>query len=186
VKNYLKNTQGVFIGFALAGIFMFAGAFVAGESQKIGYVESDKIFEQMPESKQVEAKLKAKAEGWNAEFEKMKKDLSDAKADYDLKEGTMSAATKDQKQKDLQAKFQKLQEYQQQKLGQGGELEQEQVRLLKPIEERVIAAIEQTAKAEGIAIVLNKGKVANSVVYANKQLDLTFKVLDRLNRGGSK
>jgi len=178
-KSFLKGT---FVA-SFLGLFLLAGtAFVTQGGQKIGYVDSEKIIQQMPEAKGAEVKLQKIAQRWEVEFSQLKKEYSDLISDYERKQATMTASAKADKEKEILQKQQALQEYQQKKLGRGGELERKQAELLKPIRAKAVAAIEKTAKKYGYSMVLDKGGIVSTVLYADKKNDLTFKVLDALNK----
>ncbi|ACF14253.1 outer membrane chaperone Skp (OmpH) [Chloroherpeton thalassium ATCC 35110] len=178
-KSFLKGT---FVA-SFLGLFLLAGtAFVKQDDQRIGYVDSEKIMQQMPEAKGAEAELQKTAQRWEVEFSQLKKEYEDLLSDYDRKQATMTASAKEQKEKEIIQKQQVLQEYQQKKLGRGGELERKQAELLKPIREKAIGAIERTAKKHGYTMVLDKSSIVSTVLYADKKDDLTFKVLDELNK----
>jgi len=75
--------------------------------------------------------------------------------------------------------------FRQEKFGQGGEFFQKQEQLLNPIKERILKTIEQIAKEEGYAFVLDKN--ADFVVlFADDDYDLTYKVLDRMRKKNKK
>ncbi|NTU50757.1 MAG: OmpH family outer membrane protein [Desulfobulbaceae bacterium] len=165
---------------ALLSLFLLGGTVFAQGVQKIGYVDTEKLIQQMPEAKQAEAALKKLTDQWEAEFGKLKKDYEESIADYERKKSTMAATAKQQKEEEILKKQQVLQEFQVKKLGRGGELERKQVDLLKPIRDKAMKAIEKIAKQQGYTMVIEKGSVVNVVLYADKANDLTFKVLDEL------
>jgi Skp family chaperone for outer membrane proteins len=61
------------------------------------------------------------------------------------------------------------------------EIQNKREEFLEPIRKKMKEAIESVAKEEKISLVLNK--VTDTVLYAEDQLDITFKVLDRIKRG---
>lgn len=172
--------KGSFVA-ALLSLFLLTGtAFAQKGPQKIGYVDTEKLIQQMPEAKQAEASLKKLTDQWEAEFGKLKKEYEDTIADYERKKSTMAPAAKQKREEEIIKKQQVLQEFQMKKLGRGGELERKQAELLKPIRDKAVKAIEKVAQKEGYTMVLDKGGVVNIVLYGDKGNDLTFKVLDEL------
>lgn len=69
-------------------------------------------------------------------------------------------------------------QYQEQKTA---EVQQIRDNFLKPIREKVQAAIEAIAKEEKLNLVLDK--VAGLVLYSEDKADITYKVLDKMKRG---
>jgi outer membrane protein len=77
---------------------------------------------------------------------------------------------------------QSLMQFQQQAFGQpNGEVYIKNEELFAPIKEKVFTAIEAIAKEQGMVYVLDRSTEA-VVVYADSEFDLTFKVLDKLNK----
>jgi outer membrane protein len=178
MQKFFKG-KSFFIGFGLAfGIVIGGAAMQNGGGSKVGYVDTEQVMSAMPETKKIQDQIQKLTAGWQTEFDKMKKEAEDMAKDYELKKASMTEDARKKKEEEIQKKVQVLQEYQGKKLGRGGELEQKQVELLKPLETKVIAAIEKVAKSNGYAIVLSRGGVANPVLYGDKSNDLTFKVMD--------
>lgn len=175
-KHLLKSS----ILLTVLSISLFSTSAFAQKSQKIGYVETEKIIAQMPEAKQAETRLKNITERWDAEFSQLKKDYQDAIADYERKKATMTTTAKTKKEEEIVEKQRVLQEFQAKKLGRGGEYDQKQAELLKPIREKVMSTIQKVAIKHGYSLILEKGGLAGVVLYGDKKDDLTFKVLDEL------
>jgi outer membrane protein len=81
----------------------------------------------------------------------------------------------------LQELDQKRREFAAQKLdARTGEAAVEREKRLAPIRERVLRVIETVAKEDGFTFVFDR----TNVLYADAKVDLTYKVIDRLKRGG--
>ncbi|MBC8044908.1 MAG: OmpH family outer membrane protein [Rhizobacter sp.] len=185
MSRFTTVSKGTLLGFGLgfglaAGVALSTGFAPMLVEQKIGYIESETIIEQMPETKSIQQQLQKMKEKAQTDLQKSQKEYTDAVEDYQKKMGTMAADAKQKKEDELRQKGQKLQE-----LGNARqqELQEKQVALLKPLEEKVVNAVSQVAIEQGFAMVLNKGGVANPLVYGNKSFDLTYKVLDKINTG---
>lgn len=173
----LANGKSFLVGFGLAMGFMLGLGASGANDVKVGFVDTDNVIAQLPDSKGIQEKMKKMQEGAEAEMQKMAKGLQDAFEEYERKKSTMTEEAKKKKEEELLEKRQQLEEFRYQKQG---ELQKKTAELLKPIEEKVMKAVEKVAKQYGYAIVLNKGGVANPVLYGDKTHDLTFKVLDAL------
>ncbi|KAK3582302.1 hypothetical protein CHS0354_023842 [Potamilus streckersoni] len=132
-------------------------AFQSSKPTPVAFVETEKIIQQMPEAKTVQAKIQKIGEEWQKEFNEMKKDYEEGLQEYERKKAMMSESDKKKKEESIMKLAQKLQEYQAQKLGRGGELEQKQAELFKPLEEKVLKSVEKVAARNGWSIVLSKG-----------------------------
>lgn len=159
--------------------FSIAGA----QTLKIGYVDSQKIFEGLPEAQDAKKKLDTLARVWQNELEKMSQDFQAQYEDYQAKQGTMTDAAKKTKEQELLKLQNAVNEYRQAKFGQGGDLAKEQKKILEPLQERVLKVIGDIAREEKISFMFDKLQDASLLLYAEEKYDYTFKVLDKLKRG---
>lgn len=150
---------------------------------KIGFVDSDVIFQQYPEAQEVQKKLDAMIRGWQDEIDRMTQEYQTNLQDYQQKQALMTEPAKQKTEQDLISLRQKILDYQNQKLGQNGELSQQQDKLLGPVKEKIIKAIEEVAKEESFHFILDRNDQFLIVLYGDARFDVTFKVLDRLKRG---
>ena len=150
---------------------------------KLGYVDSQKIFEGLPEAKVAQDQLDARLKVWQDSLDMLSKQyLSEFEA-YQSQQGMMSDAAKEEKQQQLLQLQQVVQEYRTAKFGQGGEAARLRQSVLAPLQEKVLKAINEVAKAEGLNFVFDKIEDASLLLYAEEKYDYTFKVLDNLKRG---
>lgn len=150
---------------------------------KLGYVDSQKIFEGLPEAKVAQDQLDARLKVWQDSLDMLSKQyLSEFEA-YQSQQGMMSDAAKEEKQQQLLQLQQVVQEYRTAKFGQGGEAARLRQAVLAPLQEKVLKAINEVAKAEGLNFVFDKIEDASLLLYAEEKYDYTFKVLDNLKRG---
>ncbi len=163
--------------------FMFAVS-PKDPSVKIGYVNSETILNQLPEAQAAQRKLDALMKAWSDTVNQMSQDYQ-AKVDSYTKQATMMTdQAKQQAQQEINNLQQQILQYRQEKVGQGGELDQTREKLLKPIRDKVYGVIAQVAKTQGMQYVLDKRQDLAVVLYANPDYDLTYKVLDILTRQG--
>lgn len=106
---------------------------------------------------------------------------------YQKKQALLDPKAKADLEKSLQDMQLRIREFQYQKFDtREGEISQLRERLFAPLQEKVLNVIAQVAKEDGFAYVLDKMENATIVLYADQKYDLTFKVIDRLKRGGLK
>lgn len=159
---------------------------------KIGYVDSEVILKQLPEAKKVQTDLEglqklyvdtvaAKENDIKGRAEVFKTAYDDAQKKVEsgvIKSETELKALNDQiagMQKDIQALSDELDVYKQRVQN---DLVARQNELFKPIRDKVSATIETVAKELKYNFVFDKA--AGSMLYGEKESDITFKVLDKL------
>ncbi len=166
----------------LALLFTFIVSLQAQGQQKVGYVNSEKILQELPAAKEAKDSLALIVKVWQNEIDRMSKSLQEKYEDYKKKQGLYNEQTKLTEQQKLVEEEQRMNEFRQQKFGQQGELALQQDRLMAPIKDKVFTAIKQVAAENKLSFVFDKaGDVL--LLYAEPSADYTFKVIDRLKRG---
>lgn len=145
----------------------------------IGVVDVQSIVQQMPEALAADANLKDMQKALQDTIIKMQ-DALQKKVDNYLKQKNMMSIEQQQKQeKAIQEEQQKLQQFYNEKLN---EIQNKREEFLEPIREKVKLAIQSVAKEENMSFVFDKGNAA--VLFSEDKFDITFKVMDRIKRGG--
>ncbi|MCE1189897.1 MAG: OmpH family outer membrane protein [Ignavibacteria bacterium] len=167
----------------LFSVLFFSAVYAQAQSAvpatlKIGYVDSEVIFQQFPEAIKAKGQLEAFSKSLNEKLDSMGMALQTALGEYRKLENTMPEAKKTEQQQKLVAQQQAMEEF---RRGAQGEVMQKQDKILKPVKEKIIKMIEVVAKEENMQFVFDKPEEA-ILLYADSNFDLTFKVLDKLTR----
>ena len=152
---------------------------------KIGYVNSATILDQIPEAQAAQRKLDALMKAWSDTVNQMSQQYQEKADSYQKQSTMMTDQAKQAAQQDLGSLQQQIMQYRQEKVAQGGELDQTRERLMKPIREKVYKIISQVAKDQKMTYVLDKRDELAVILYADPSFDITYKVLDILNREGN-
>jgi outer membrane protein len=168
----------LFAAFLLSCTFAFAQT-----AQKLGYVDSQTILTQLPESIKAQGDLDALTNKWTSQLDSMTQAYQGALANYQKQVNTMPEDKKLVAQQNLIAQEQSLIDFRRQKFGQGtGEIYKKQEELFNPVKEKIYKAISDVAKREGMQFVFDKsGDIV--LLYADAAFDITYQVLDFLRRG---
>ncbi|MBP1647355.1 MAG: outer rane chaperone Skp (OmpH) [Bacteroidetes bacterium] len=158
---------------------------VAGQAQaqKIGYVNSTKIFQEYPAALDAQKKIDAIGRPFQDSLEAMQKDLQARYEDYQKKESMMNDASKRTEQQKLVEMERRANEYRVEKFGQDGELARQTEKIINPIREKIKSAIASVAKEEKYSFVFDKTEQIQVLLYGDPNQDITFKVIDKLKRG---
>lgn len=172
-------------------IFLLVCGLSADAQVKIAFVDSEIIIAQLPEAQDVKKKLedlqkqyvdtitaaeteiKTKADVFKTKYEDAQKQIEAGKLNADQIKAL--EAELGQMQEEVQLLDQNLALYKQnvQKV-----LVDTQVELFKPVREKITKAIENLAKELKYNVVLDKA--SDGLIYGDKEIDITFKVLDKL------
>jgi outer membrane protein len=145
---------------------------------KIGYIEYEKVLYLMPEVDGVKAKLEETQKGYELNIEAMKKEMADIE---NLLQNTpnIDEMIKESKYRRYQSLQQEIQQfaYQAQEKIQAKEVE-----LMKPLYDKLDAAIKEVALAKGYDFILTDGNAGGYVVvYSKNESDnITKAVMEKL------
>jgi outer membrane protein len=156
----------------------FAGAASAqGTTIKIAFVNSQALMEAAPGRAQATELLNKEGQGYQVQLQKMQDSINGLYASYQKAEPTLSATQKEAKQKtirDLETVF------------QGKQLEFQKAfddrtkEVMAPITDQVKKVIDDIRVEDGYAIILDNAPGAGNIVAADKNLDITDRVVSRL------
>jgi len=175
----VKRTQLILTAVCLVFFGMTANA----QNLKIGFVDSQKIFEGLPEAAAAQKQLDAQLTVWRDSLETMSRNFQTAYESFKAQEGMMADGVKQEKLQNLAKEEQSIRAYQERKFGQKGEAARMRQAVLQPLQDKVLEAIQSVAKAEGLNFVFDKIEDATLLLFADAKFDYTFKVLDMLKRG---
>ena len=177
-----RITLGISIAFFL---FLLSGSQAHAQLQKIGYVNSAKILQELPEAQEAQKKLDSLGKSWQAELDKMSRELQQKYEEFQKKEALLSEQAKRDQREELVVHEQKGIQFRQQKFGADGELAVATDSLLSPIKKKVMKVIEQVAKEEKLQFIFDRNDQILVLLYGDPAFDYTFKVIDKLKRSKS-
>ncbi|MBS1517969.1 MAG: OmpH family outer membrane protein [Bacteroidetes bacterium] len=187
----MKNSNLKLLIFIItAAGFLFSGNLMA--QVKIGFVDSEVILKQLPEAQKVqkqledlqklyldtiqtkETELKSKAETFKTRYADAQKSVESGtvSSEADLKSLNEEISGL---QNELQLLSESLDNYKQ---NIQNSLLQTQQELFKPVKEKITKTIEEVSKSLKINFVFDKAD--GTLLYGDKEFDITFKVLDKL------
>lgn len=147
--------------------------------QKIGYIDSDLILQNVPEYASVQQNVDRLAQEWEAELDKMQQDADNLFREYQARELLYTSEERKRKQEEIIQKEEEIEQYRLRHFGPEGELFKQQEQLMRPIQERILEAIEEVASTEGYDYIFDKhGDFL--FLYAREQFDVSLYVLEEL------
>ncbi|MGQ0714110.1 MAG: OmpH family outer membrane protein [Gemmatimonadaceae bacterium] len=166
---------------ALGTLVFAATAAVAQAQVKIGYIKSQTILANAPGRAAAETQFEKEMTTYRAQVQRMGDSLNALIADYNTQETTLSPQAKETRQRDLRAKEE---EYQRRTQELQQQVRQREAELVRPIMEQINKVIDELRAEEGYTMIFDAENQAGVVVAADKNLDLTEKVLARLRAAG--
>lgn len=150
-------------------------------AQKYCVVDSEKIFKSLDAYNRVMTQLDELGKAYQTEVDNKYKSIEILYNNYMAQRDNLSASTRAALEQQILQKEQEAQKYQQEIFGENGTLMKKRVELIKPIQERVFAAIERYAKMFGYELVLDKASNV-SILYSGAGVDHTQQIINELKR----
>ena len=121
---------------------------------RIGIVNSQQIFELMPEKAQAEAKLKALSDRYHAEYELLKSEFDKKYADYQTvaADAAMPETIKERRVQELQESDKKMREFEHRA---ADDIAAQRAVLTKPLTDKIQAAIRKVGEQGAYDLVLD-------------------------------
>ena len=171
------------IGLSIA-LIVFSGAFsnLSAQKFKFGYTNSQKLVEEMPETKKAQEDLKALTEkhtkrfqDMQAEYQKKYQEVVENSQLVDASPEKWDDLTMQDKQEELMSLQQRMQKYEQ---SAQKAINDKQVELLTPISEKVQKAIKEVAEEGGYTFIFDEA----TLLYFSKSqvIDVTDAVKKKL------
>lgn len=133
-------------------IALMAACTLTGFAQKFGHIDTQDILLNLPERSEAQATIEARAAEYEMELARMQQEFQTKYAEYQSKGSTWPAAILEQKERELQALDQGMQEFGATVQNELVSLEQE---LLMPMVERVQEAINQVGAENGFTYIFD-------------------------------
>ena len=149
------------------------------QAQRFAYVDVDKILEAIPEYKTAQSTLDQTASKWKQEIAQKYRQIDELYRRYQAEQPLLSESAKKQREDEIVNKEKEAREFQKEKFGPEGALFKKRQQLVKPIQDRVYASIEQYAIDRGFDFIFDKSGGV-SILYANPKNDKTDDILKRL------
>jgi len=166
---------------SLVASAMVVGTAVSALAQdiKIGYIDSIKIFAEYSETQEAERIYRQEVDVWTAEKNRREQEIVRLREELQAQSLMLSEEKKQEKRLELEKKMGDYERFMQETFGDTGLAAQRNKELTQPIIDKINKILEDMAKERGLLLVFD---VANAdVVYADKTLDLSQAVLDKLN-----
>ena len=147
---------------------------------KIVYIDSYRIRLEYKEFQDAQAQFNKEVEQWNVEVEKGQKEIETLESDLTKQALILSDAKKKEKEAEITLKKDVWQKMANDIFGPDGRAERRNAELTKPLLDKINAVLEKIAIGEGYALVLDT--VNGNIAYGKKDLDITEKVLEELEK----
>ena len=161
----------------ITGLFTLMMFF--GFAQKYAYINSEYLLSQIPEYKEAQAELDRVAVQWQKEIEAKFATIDSMYKRYQVESITLPEQIKKSREDAIIAQEKAAKDLQKKRFGQNGDLFKKREELVKPIQDRVINAVNDYAKERGFAFVFDTAGDL-TIIYADPKWDINEQVLQKM------
>ena len=148
-------------------------------AQKLAYVDTQTILEEMEEYQAAQKEIDNQSKKWQEELEQKYAGIEKMYRDYQAEEVLLPDDVKQQRQEAIFEEERKAKEFKKEKFGYDGELYKLQDQKIRPIQDQIYAAVEAVAKERRLDVIFDKS--GNSgMLYTNALFDKTDEVRKKL------
>ena len=147
----------------------------------LAYVNVERIMVEANDVQEAKRIFDSESQAWRTEIEAMQEELEAMVAQYENKKLILNEQGKKDAENKIKAKDEALNRKMQQYFGQEGTAAARNAELLEPILDRINVVIQDISIEDNYDMVLDI--TAGNVLYAKDYLDITEKVISRLNSG---
>lgn len=146
-------------------------------SARIAYVNTDAILQQMSGYAQAESTLAVEVQGYQSEVQTLQTQLDSAQTAYDQAQIALSPSARQSKLQEIQQMQQKFQQRYKELNDKVAARRQE---LVAPFEDRLKQILEGLRAERNLAVIFDVAAPGNNIVAAERSLDLTATVIQRV------
>jgi outer membrane protein len=161
----------------VAILVIASGSLAAQQTVKIAYVNPQALFENAPGRVQAESTFARETAGYRTELTRLGESLQQAVQAYQREQAGLTPAQRETRERTLRAREDSLRGRQQQLEEQAARRQSE---LMAPIMESVRKVLEDIRVEDGYAMILSSEPGQSPILVADKNLDITERVVARL------
>lgn len=176
-KNFLIPVLGIALLFAAAPIQSFG--------QKFAYVDTKYILDNITEYKAAQTELDKVSVVWQKEIEANYAEIDKLYKSFQAEQILLTAEMKRKREDEIIRKEKEAKTLQKQRFGVDGDLYKKRQELIKPIQDKVYAAIKEVATLGNYAMILDKAGDLN-ILYSDPKYDKSEDVLNKMGYKASK
>jgi len=157
-------------------LLIITGSVLAVNAQKFAYVDSQYILSKIPDYKVAQDQLNQLSIQWQKEIEAKYSEIDQLYKAYKADEVLLTAEMKQKRQAEIEKKEQEAKDLQKQRFGVSGDLFKKRQELVKPLQDKIYAAVQALAERENLAVIFDKSSDM-TMLYSNVKYDKSDEVL---------
>lgn len=160
-------------------VLLFWGHAADAQDQKIGFIDSDVIMQQMPEYSGIEQRLSLLSENWQQEIDEMEEEIAELEREFEAREILFTEEIRQARLNEIEQKKEDRDQYIEEKFGPQGEYYTRQKELLEPIQRTVFDALTRVAARDSYDFVFDRSEDSR-FLFVREEWNLTEEVMIEL------
>ncbi|HIA37649.1 MAG TPA: OmpH family outer membrane protein [Flavobacteriales bacterium] len=181
----MKKTLINYLSIPIIGLLISGGSINKVSAQKFAYVDSKYILENISEYKAAQEQLNKISVEWQKEIEARYAEIDKLYKSFQAEQILLSSEMKRKREDEIVNKEKSAKNLQKKRFGVDGDLYKKRQELIKPIQDKVYAAIKDIAVTGNYAMVLDKAGEL-SILYSDPKYDKSEEVLNKMGYKASK
>src|SRR6056297_652031 len=157
-------------------LLILISASLTAQDQKIGFIDSDVILQNMPEYSGIEQQLQLLSENWRDEISELESELRELEEDFEAREILFTDEIRRERLAEIDQKSRQLENFVDEKFGPSGEYFTRQQELLEPIQRSIFNALNHVASRDVFDFVFDRADDIR-FLYTREQWNLTDDVM---------
>lgn len=157
-------------------LLILTGSVLAVNAQKFAYIDSQYILSKIPDYKVAQDQLNQLSVQWQKEIEAKYSEIDQLYKAYKADEVLLTAEMKQKRQAEIEKKEQEAKDLQKQRFGVNGDLFKKRQELVKPLQDKIYAAVQALAERENLAVIFDKSSDL-TMLYTNIKYDKSDAIL---------
>lgn len=146
------------------------------QDQKIGFIDSDVILQNMPEYAGIEQRLSLLSDTWQREINEREAELEELELDFQAREILLTDDVRSQRINEINAKRTQIEQLIEQRFGPQGDYFTRQRELLEPIQRQIFDALNTVATRDAFDFVFDRAQ-DTKFLFVRQQWNLTDEVM---------
>lgn len=156
----------------------------AQRGMQIAYIDMEYILENVSEYQEANTQLSNKVQKWKTDIEQREGVIQQMKKDLSVEKVLLTKELIEEREEEITFLEEELFQYQQDRFGPKGDLEQQQNLLVKPVQDQVFTAVQEIAKNKRYDMVLDRSDAV--MLFALEKYDISDLILRSINRSEKK
>ncbi|MEQ8908355.1 MAG: OmpH family outer membrane protein [Vicingaceae bacterium] len=158
----------------------FAISLISLQAQKFAYIDSEYILKNIPEYEEAQKQLDALSEQWQEQIDRKYESIDKMYKDFEAEEILLTEKMKNKRREEIIEMEDEARKFKKEKFGVEGELFKKRKELIKPIQEKIYKAVQETANIGRYSIIFDKASRGLTMVYTNPKYDKSDDILRRM------